>query len=95
MKLSLTGFTPLDGEAINPALEAMKRMKSGITGMEIAKLEAPTVLGEPVWLIAETIEREQPDFALSVGQAGGKAAATPGHAAINVDDTRIPDNARQ
>ena len=95
MKLLLTGFTPFDGETINPALEAVKRVKSEIAGMEIVKLEVPTVFGESVRLVAEAIEREQPDVVLSVGQAGGRAAVTPERVAINVDDARIPDNVGQ
>ena len=95
MKLLLTGFTPFDGEKINPALEAVKRVKPEIAGMEIVKLEVPTVFGESVRLVWEAIEREQPDFVLSIGQAGGRAAVTPERVAINVDDARIPDNAGQ
>lgn len=93
MKLLLTGFTPFAGETINPALEAVKHVKPEIAGMEIVKLEVPTVFGESVRLVAEAIEREQPDFVLSIGQAGGRAAVTPERVAINVDDARIPDNA--
>ena len=95
MKLLLTGFTPFAGETINPALEAVKRVKPEIVGMEIVKLEVPTVFGESVHLVAEAIEREQPNFVLSIGQAGGRAAVTPERVAINVDDARIPDNAGQ
>ena len=95
MKLLLTGFTPFDGEKINPALEAVKRVKPEIAGMEIVKLEVPTVFGESVRLVAEAIEREQPDFVLSIGQAGGRAEITPERVAINVDDARIPDNVGQ
>ena len=95
MKLLLTGFTPFAGETINPALEAVKHVKPEITGMEIVKLEVPTVFGESVRLVAEAIEREKPDFVLSVGQAGGRAAVTPERVAINVDDAWIPDNAGQ
>lgn len=95
MKLLLTGFTPFAGETINPALEAVKHVKPEIAGMEIVKLEVPTVFGESVRLVAEAIEREQPDFVLSIGQAGGRAAVTPERVAINVDDARIPDNVGQ
>ena len=93
MKLLLTGFTPFAGETINPALEAVKRLPNEIAGLEIVKLEVPTVFGESVRLVAEAIEREQPDFVLSVGQAGGRV--TPERVAINVDDARIPDNVGQ
>ena len=95
MKLLLTGFTPFDGEKINPALEAVKRLPNEIAGLEIVKLEVPTVFGESVRLVQEAIEREQPDFVLSVGQAGGRAEITPERVAINVDDARIPDNVGQ
>ena len=95
MKLLLTGFTPFAGETINPALEAVKRLPNEIAGLEIVKLEVPTVFGESVRMVQEAIEREQPDFVLSVGQAGGRAAVTPERVAINVDDARIPDNAGQ
>ena len=95
MKLLLTGFTPFAGETINPALEAVKRLPNEIAGMEIVKLEVPTVFGESVRMVQEAIEREQPDFVLSVGQAGGRAEITPERVAINVDDARIPDNAGQ
>lgn len=95
MKLLLTGFTPFDGEKINPALEAVKRLPNEIAGLEIVKLEVPTVFGESVRLVQKAIEREQPDFVLSIGQAGGRAAVTPERVAINVDDARIPDNAGQ
>ena len=95
MKLLLTGFTPFAGGTINPALEAVKRLPDEIAGLEIVKLEVPTVFGESVRLVAEAIEREQPDFVLSIGQAGGRAAVTPERVAINVDDARIPDNVGQ
>ena len=95
MKLLLTGFTPFDGEKINPALKAVKRLPNEIAGLKIVKLEVPTVFGESVRLVREAIEREQPDFVLSVGQAGGRAAVTPERVAINVDDARIPDNVGQ
>ena len=95
MKLLLTGFTPFAGEKINPALEAVKRLPNEIAGLEVVKLEVPTVFGESVRLVREAIEREQPDFVLSVGQAGGRAEITPERVAINVDDARIPDNAGQ
>ena len=57
MKLLLTGFTPFDGETINPALEAVKRVKSEIAGMEIVKLEVPTVFGQAGGRAAVTPER--------------------------------------
>ena len=91
-KLLLTAFTPFDGERINPALEAVKLVKDKIGNLEIVKLEVPTVFGKSIEMVREAIEREKPDFVLSVGQAGGRAEITPERVAINLDDARIPDN---
>ena len=91
-KLLLTAFTPFDGEKINPALEAVKLVKDRIGNLLIVKLEVPTVFGKSIDTVREAIEREKPDFVLSIGQAGGRAEITPERVAINLDDARIPDN---
>ena len=91
-KLLLTAFTPFDGERINPALEAVKLVKDKIGNLEIVKLEVPTVFGKSIETVREAIEREKPDFVLSIGQAGGRAEITPERVAINLNDARIPDN---
>ena len=91
-KLLLTAFTPFDGERINPALEAVKLVKDRIGNLLIVKLEVPTVFGKSIDTVREAIERERPDFVLSIGQAGGREEITPERVAINLDDARIPDN---
>ena len=92
MTLLLTAFTPFGGESINPALEAVKKVKDKIANLDIIKLEVPTVFNESVKTVIEAIEKEKPDFVLCVGQAGGRAGITPERIAINIDDARIPDN---
>ena len=92
MKLLLTAFTPFDGERINPALEAVKLVKDRIGNLLIVKHEVPTVFGKSIDTVREAIEREKPDFVLSIGQAGGRAEICPERVAINLDDARIPDN---
>ena len=92
MKLLLTAFTPFDGEKINPALEAVKLVKDRIVNILIVKLEVPTVFGKSIDTVREAIEREKPDFVLSIGQASGRAEICPERVAINLDDARIPDN---
>jgi pyroglutamyl-peptidase I len=92
MKLLLTAFTPFDGEKINPALEAVKLVKDKIGNLLIVNLEVPTVFGKSIDTVREAIEREKPDFVLSIGQAGGRAEITPERVAINLNDARIPDN---
>ena len=92
MKLLLTAFDPFGGESVNPALEAVMLVKNQINGMDIVKLEVPTVFRKSVKTVGEVIEKERPDFVLCVGQAGGRGDITPERVAINIDDARIPDN---
>ena len=92
MKILITGFDPFGGESVNPALEAVKRMKDKIAGASIVKLEIPTVFHKSVEKIHETMKAEKPDVVLSIGQAGGRFGVTPERVAINVDDARIKDN---
>ena len=92
MKILVTGFDPFGGEKINPALETIKRLPDTILGAQIIKLEIPTVVGKSLAKIKETVERENPDVVLSIGQAGGRADITVERVGINIDDCRIPDN---
>lgn len=92
MKILITGFDPFGGESVNPALEAVKRMKTEIAGASIIKLEIPTVFHKSIEKIHETMKAEKPDVVLSIGQAGGRFGITPERVAINIDDARIKDN---
>ncbi len=89
MKLLITGFDPFGGEAINPALEAVKLLPDTIHGAQIVKAEIP------VFEISSDRRRKlkiHPDVVLNIGQAGGRFATHQNKVAINVDDARIPDN---
>lgn len=92
MKILVTGFDPFGGEAINPAIEAVKLLPDTIEGAEIIKLEIPTVFHKAADVMYEKIKEVQPDVILNVGQAGGRTTITPERIAINEDDARIPDN---
>ena len=45
MKILLTAFDPFGGASINPALEAVKLVANRLAGVEIVKIEVPTVVG--------------------------------------------------
>ena len=92
MKLLLTAFDPFGGDAINPALEAVKLVADKIGRFDIVKLEVPTVFRKSIDTVAKAIEEENPDVVLCIGQAGGRFEITPERVAINVDDARIKDN---
>lgn len=92
MKILITGFDPFGGEAINPALEAVKKLPDTVGEAEIIKLEIPTVFNKSLEKIEEVIKEHNPDVVVSIGQAGGRFGITPERVAINVDDARIEDN---
>ena len=92
MKLLLTAFDPFGGDAINPALEAVKLVADKIGRFDIVKLEVPTVFRKSIDTVAKAIGEEKPDVVLCIGQAGGRFEITPERVAINVDDARIKDN---
>ncbi|MCW6660901.1 pyroglutamyl-peptidase I [Aerococcaceae bacterium NML201209] len=92
MKILVTGFDPFGGEAINPALEAIKRLPTMIAGAAVEVLEIPTVFHKSAEVVAAKMRNYQPDVVLCIGQAGGRTGLTPERVAINQDDARIPDN---
>lgn len=92
MKILITGFDPFGGESINPALEAVRKLPDNISGADIIKLEIPTVFGESLKKIEESIILHNPNLVISIGQAGGRFGITPERVAINLDDARIQDN---
>lgn len=92
MKILVTGFDPFGSEKINPALEALKRLPTQISGAKIITLEIPTVFNEVGPIIQQAIQTYQPDLVLNVGQAGGRFNITVEKVAINLADARIADN---
>ena len=91
MKILLTAFDAFGGETINPALKAVSLVKAP-EGVELVKLEVPTVFGKSVDIVAAVMERERPDAVVCIGQAGGRSAVTPERVAINLMDAGIADN---
>ena len=94
MKIIVTGFDPFGRETINPSIECVKALPE-IEGVELIRLELPTVFKESAKRLNEVINDVKPDAVLSVGQAGGRPGITMERIAINVDDARIPDNISQ
>lgn len=92
MKILLTAFDPFGGEAVNPALEAVKLVADKIGDVDVVKLEVPTVFGKSIDTVSAAMEKEKPDAVLCIGQAGGRYDLTPERVAINLDDARIKDN---
>lgn len=92
MKVLITGFDPFGGESINPAWEAVKAMKDNIDGIEVIKLQIPTVFKKSAEKLFAGIEEHKPDAVICIGQAGGRYDMSVERVAINMNDGRIPDN---
>lgn len=91
-KILITGFDPFGGESMNPAYEAVKLVPDTIKGVEIIKLEVPTVFGKSIEVLDAKMAEVNADVVINVGQAGNRFGITPERVAINEDDARIPDN---
>lgn len=92
MKVLITGFDPFGGESINPAWEAVKAMENNLDGIEVIKLQIPTVFKKSAEKLFAGIEEHRPDVVICIGQAGGRYDISVERVAINMDDGRIPDN---
>lgn len=91
-KILVTGFDPFGGEKVNPALEVIKLLPKEINGNKIEVIEIPTVYKKSIEKIEKAIKNFNPDFILSIGQAGGRTDISIERVAINIDDFRIKDN---
>lgn len=94
MKVMITGFDPFGGENTNPAYESIKLM-GAIQGVDLIKLELPTVFHDSKEVLEAGIKAHSPDCVICVGQAGGRSHISIERVAINLDDGRIPDNKGQ
>ena len=56
MKIIVTGFDPFGGEKINPSIECVKALP-GIKGVELIRLELPTVFKESAKRLNEVINQ--------------------------------------
>lgn len=93
MKILLTAFDPFGGASVNPAWEAVSRVREDLPGIVLRKLLVPTVFAESGALVNRTANEWGAGAVICVGQAGGRYEVTPERVAINIDDASVPDNA--
>ena len=82
-KVLLTGFAPFGGESVNPSWMAVSTLPD-IPGLEIVKHELPVSFYGAAKTLAGLMDELQPDYVVSVGQAGGRKAVTPELVALNL-----------
>ncbi|NJE30164.1 pyroglutamyl-peptidase I [Thermococcus sp. 18S1] len=92
MKVLITGFEPFGGEEINPSWEAVERLPESIGGASLIKHRLPVTFRGVREILPRLIVEERPDVVILTGQAGGRPNVTVERVAINVMDSKMPDN---
>ncbi|MGE4585319.1 MAG: pyroglutamyl-peptidase I [Sphaerochaeta sp.] len=93
MKVLLTAFEPIKGEAINPASEVMKQVRPWLGSAEVSKLLVPLVYGTAFDSVQEQMDRIHPDLILCLAHAPGRADTALIRTALNLADDNRRDNA--
>lgn len=91
-KVIVTGFTPFNGESLNPSYEAVKQLPDEICGWKIIKKEIPTLYRKAGECLISYVEEEKPSYVIMVGQAGGRNGITVEKYGLNVRSASVPDN---
>lgn len=91
MKILVTAFEPFGGETLNPASEALKRMKDNIAGAEIVKLEVVNNFYDSIDQVVDKMKEVNPDVVLSIGHVTRDEISAE-RIAININDAPIKDN---
>ncbi|KUH33805.1 pyrrolidone-carboxylate peptidase [Thermococcus celericrescens] len=92
MKVLITGFEPFGGEEINPSWKAVERLPESIGGARLIKHRLPVTFRGVREILPRLIVEERPDVVIMTGQAGGRPNVTVERVAINVMDSKMPDN---
>jgi pyroglutamyl-peptidase len=89
----LTGFDPFGGAPLNASWLAVQALHGRqVLRRRVVAVQLPTVFGDALRVLGDSLDRLQPELVVCVGQAGGRAAISLERAAINVDDAPIRDN---
>ncbi|MBQ6472173.1 MAG: pyroglutamyl-peptidase I [Victivallales bacterium] len=91
IKVLLTGFTPFGRNTVNPSWEAVKLVQA-FDGMELHRLEIPTVFGKSAQILEEALENIEPDLVLCIGLAAARDSICLERIAVNISDAKSPDN---
>ena len=95
MKVLISAFEPFGGEAINPSSLILNQLPEHLGDLDLIKTLLPVTFYGASKQLAEAIDTYNPDFVISLGQAGGRSALTIEKIGINMNEAPIPDNAGQ
>ncbi|OCN05614.1 hypothetical protein A4S06_07845 [Erysipelotrichaceae bacterium MTC7] len=91
MKILVTGFEAFGNDAINPTEELLKQLPKEIQSTKIDTLLLP-VVGCKTHDILKAAVKQNYDYIICFGLAGGASGLRIERVAINIDDYRIMDN---
>jgi pyroglutamyl-peptidase len=87
-RVLITGFEPFGDHRVNASWEAVRLLAD-----EFDTRLLPCVFGAATDELRDAIDQIEPDVVLCTGLADDRTQVSIERVAINVDDTRIPDNA--
>src|SRR5689334_4852447 len=64
----VTGFDPFGGERINPSWEVATRLPREIAGLRVETARVPCEFRRSIEVLAQAIERHQPELVILLGQ---------------------------
>lgn len=95
MRALLTGFDIFKGEKKNPSWEAIKDFnKTSIFDVEIIIKKLPVEFKKVIAILPDLITSIMPDIYIGFGLASRRATINVERVAINIMDSKLPDNAK-
>ena len=91
MKVLITAFEPFGGDDKNASLETMNALDAP-ADCSLIKLIVPVVFRKAADIVNDAIDREDPDAVICLGQAGGRSCISLEKTAVNLCDSKNPDN---
>lgn len=93
MRIMLTGFEPFGGSSVNPSEKvALALDQQIIAGARISSTILPVDWEKAPACLVSTLQNDQPDAVLCLGEASGRNSISIERVALNLLDFRIPDN---
>lgn len=92
----VVGFEPFDKDTVNPSWEIARALDGVVfKGHPVKSVQLPCKFGEALKALDKALIEMKPHLIIMLGLANGRAELTPERIAINIDDARIPDNAKK
>ena len=95
MRVLVTSFEPFGGEPKNASGLAVDALPAALVGSadELAVRRLPVLFDQAGDVLLQHLEELRPDVTICVGQAGARALVSLERVAVNLDDSRMKDNA--